>query len=218
MKKSLLAVVLVAPLMASANLVTNGSFESGLVPWVIAGVGIQPAVITYLTNTLATYNESIPVDNAGGFSPDAAGTKGLYFVDDTSGQAVSQSFALVAGTPYRAGFDYYATMLGALNANNATLTGSIIPTGGGAPVASAVVNLGFVSSGTWVNLPMVFPASVPSGNYTFQFSFAAFGVPAKDIVVDRAFVTVVPEPETYGMMLAGLLAVAAIVRRRSSRV
>ncbi len=218
MKKTLLAAILVLPLMASAqNLVTNGSFESGLVPWVIAGGGIQPSVITYLTATAATYGESIPVDNAGGFSPDAAGTKGLYFVDDTSGQAVSQSFALVAGTSYRAGFDYFATLLGSANINNATLTASIIPTAGGAPAASAAVPLGFVSSGTWVNVPMLFTPAV-STNYTFQFSFAAFGVPAKDIVVDRAFVTVVPEPETYGMMLAGLLAVAAIVRRRSSRV
>jgi hypothetical protein len=213
MKKTLIAAALAAPLLASAatNILLNGSFESGFANWNIIGPGLYPPSIgTY--GTPFAFGEVIPADTLFPIgSPDAVGTRALYFVDDTASQLVSQMFTLPAGT-YTTGFDYYLPANGFANPNNAFLSASVV---GATTVSSLTVALATGPATTWIHASNTFTIA-SAGNYTFNFVFSSLGQPAKDIVIDRAFIVAVPEPETYGLMMAGLLAVGYAVRRRSA--
>ena len=91
LKKSIVLAVLSVPVLASANLLTNGSFESNLAGWTPASASNPVTIVTY--NALpGAYGELIPTDNAASQSPDAAGTKGAYFVNDLGAATLTQSF------------------------------------------------------------------------------------------------------------------------------
>jgi hypothetical protein len=213
MKNLLLVTALLAPLAASAqNLLLNGSFENAtaFANWTVAGGGVYPPALgTYGTNF--AFGEVIPTDSIVGGSPDAAGTKGVYLVDDVATQTISQSFSLGVGS-FRAGFDYYIPANGALNTNNSFLTTTI--TGPSGTVFTSTLGLGSPVT-TWTNVASTFAVGI-AGTYTYTFTFTPGGVQARDVVLDRAFVTAVPEPETYGLMLAGLAVVSFVARRRSA--
>ena len=211
------APLLAAPLLASAagpaNLLTDGSFESGLASWSVGNTGAftyGPTPFSYSTS-LAEVFETIAPDNAASMSPDAAGLKAVWLVDDsaTNIQSLSQSFTVIGGGLYTAGFSVYATSLGYGNANNAAFTAAI----DGTPIATTSSTVGALSSTTWTALSGT--SALTPGLHTFSISFAATGVPSKDIAIDRAFVTsAVPEPESYALMVLGLAFVGSIARRR----
>ena len=216
MRTLAIAALLAAPLWATAatNLITNGSFESGLSGWTVSGsVGdVYPAsVITYNSGTAyptGAFGEAVPVDNAVNLGPDAAGTRALYFVSDFSTQVVSQTFTVASSGSYTFGLDAYLPANGFVNSVNATLGVTL----GSLNVASA--SLASLPATTWLagtysNL------NLTAGTYTVSLAFTSNGYPAKDIVIDRVYlVSSVPEAGTNAMLLAGLACLGFVVRRR----
>lgn len=209
---------------SAANLLANGSFESGLSGWTLSGASVSggtansdPQVIAY--NQVSGYptgafGESVPIDAAAG-NPgyDAVGTHGLYFSSDYGLQTLSQSVTLAANTEYTFGFDYYLPRNGYNNPNNALFSASV----GGENITA--FSLGSVPATTWTLVSGTHTFTT-GGSGEFDFSFQAAGYTGKDIVIDRVFlartseVTGVPEVGTWAMMLVGFGAIGAASRRR----
>lgn len=212
------AIVAAAPAQA-ANLLVNGSFESGFTGWTVGGVsddGFPPVVITYNTNAgypAGAFGEPVPNDNAVG-NPgfDAVGDHAAYFVaDQAHPQTLTQSVGIVAGTSYTFGFDVYLPANGAANVNDATFTATV------AGLQFASFSASGQPSQQWLHFSAAATA-VGSGIGDFVFTYNSFGVPAKDFVIDRVYFATtsdVPEPATWAMMLGGLGLVGAATRRRS---
>ncbi|MEO8935697.1 MAG: PEP-CTERM sorting domain-containing protein [Burkholderiaceae bacterium] len=205
---------------APVNLITNGSFESGLSGWTQTGfpttytpTTTPIAAITYGSNAaypVGAFGEAVPVPNDASQSPDAAGMHGAYFVDDNAvNEGLSQSIFLAAGS-YRVGFDAYAPFNGYSNPNDATFAAQIA----GATLASYAVSS--TTAGVWTAFTGLANIVTP-GFYSASFVFNSFGTTAKDVVIDRVYVIAstdtggqsIPEPSTIallGLAVAGLVA------------
>lgn len=221
---ALLAALAAAPASATVtNLLTNGSFENGLVGWTLSGTGAGqpgyqlPIVATYHTNS-ANYPVVTLSNSASNPNLDPAGSKFLYLNSDAGTQTISQNVSLTAGASYTFGFDYLLPGNGINNANGASLTASIAdsPFVTFNALGGSVADVWKLASGT-----QTFTAAKTG---TFAFSFAAQGYAAKDFAVDRVFLArttqvaaAVPEPATWAMMLAGFAMVGVAVRRRRGK-
>ncbi len=223
MKTLLATAALVLPLAASAtNLLSNPSFEAGALgtsipswtsfqvmpnvfpPSVVPSPGVVPPFGTVITAN--------PLGGVGA-SPDAVGTQALYFVDDEDPATVFQTLPFVAPGAYFVGFDYFIPTNGLANPADATLSVCFGPCFAAVTVDNTSVG------GVWMNFTTI--VNIGAGATTFSFAYVPQGVVgqtfAKDIVVDRAFVVAVPEPSTYAMFGAGLLALGLFARRRSRK-
>lgn len=217
-----LGFLVAGPALASPNLLTNGSFESGLTGWTIGGtIGSYPvSVIVTDGSTGSAFGEAVPGDNAASNSPDAAGTHGTYFVDDLAHQILIQSVFLNPGT-YEIGFDGYAPLNGFNNNFDATFSGTI------AMVLLANYSVHTQNDPqTWINYSGV--ANVLSaGLYQVSFDFQPGGVPASDVVIDRVYIVSstattgidipsgVAEPASLAVLGIGLLGLGLVRRRRA---
>jgi hypothetical protein len=203
---------------AAVNLLANGSFESGLTGWTALGTHIAyaPAVVVTDGVTGCCFGEAVPADYISGGSPDAAGTHGVYFVDDVANQFLTQSVFLTAGS-YEVGFDAYAPFNGFANAFDAEFTGTIA----GVLLADFSVH-DQDSPGEWFHYSGV--ANVlTDGIYDVSFNYITNGIPAADVVIDRAYIVAstqgggtpvgIPEPASLALMGLGLIALAARPRR-----
>ncbi len=217
--------VLSAAVPASAhNLIVNGSFETGDFSDFNLDVTHEASPATVIGyNDAAAFGEAVPVDDAMSADTEAAGASGVYFGGNVANAAaLTQMTALHAGN-YEIGFDVYVPASGARNANDATLTGSII----GVDVAHFAASQ--VAATHWYNISGV--ATVAKGGwYQTSFAYNAFGLPAKDFVIDKVFVqstakaatyaipptpmAALPEPETWMLMLSGFAFVGTFARRR----
>jgi hypothetical protein len=218
-------VVAVASLMlggvaiaAPINLLTNGSFESGLTGWSTSGTQLSfpPAAVVTNGTTPCCFGEAVPADTVVGGSPDAAGTHGVYFVDDLANQVLSQSIFLSAGS-YEIGFDAYAPFNGFSNAGDALFNGTIA----GVELANYSVHAQN-NPGTWVHFSGI--ANVlAAGSYSVAFTYKTFGGASADVVIDRAYIAEstegggtpigIPEPLSVALFGFGLVAMRAVRRR-----
>lgn len=220
--------LLAVPASAAVNLVSNGSFESGLDDWTIGGFddasktggGNAPVAIFYGSASAyptGAFGEAVPAANAVSASPDAAGDRGAYFVTDwASNQSLTQSVYLTAGN-YEIGFSVYAPQNGYNNAGDASFSGSIA----GVTLVNRLVSSGPAT--TWE----AFSGNatvVSSGWYDVSFLFNTGQYPSKDVVIDQVYIIAssdggtiipgVPEPTTWAMLIAGFGLVGAAARRR----
>lgn len=216
------AVLLMSTAAAHANLVTNGSFETGdLTGWTTTGGGTYPvAVIVTDGSTGSAFGEAVPSDPIVLGSDDAGGNYGVYFVDDIAHQTLSQTIHLTAGT-YEIGFDAYAPQNGFNNTNDAQFEATI------AGIQLANYSVHDQNQPTvWLHYSGL--ANVlADGDYIVNFDFSPEGNPASDVVVDRVYVLAsdqgggtpvgdVPEPMTLSLFGAGLVG-AAMARRRKAK-
>ena len=201
--------------VAQANLITNGSFETGnLTGWTVGGTQLAypPAVVITNGSTGCCFGEAVPADNIVGGSDDAAGTYGVYFVDDIANQTLSQSLFLAVGS-YEIGFDAYGPQNGFNNYFDASFNGTI------ANVQLANYNVHDQSPLVWRHYSGV-ATIVAAGMYDVTFHYVTTGAPAADVVIDRAYIlgtdkpgtTIVPEPMTLALLAAGLLGLVAMRR------
>jgi hypothetical protein len=213
-----------SPALAATNLVTNGSFESGLSGWIIGGTdndspAYPPAAIFYNNASaypIGAFGEAVPVNNAPTNSPDAAGARAAYFVSDfTINQSLTQQVFLTAGT-YQIGFSAYAPQNGFNNAGDATFSGTIA----GVTLANYAVSSGPAT--TWQTFAGA--ANIASdGLYSVSFVFNTDRFPSKDVVIDQVYIIAgnpplpaIPEPATWAMLIAGFGLVGAAMRRRQA--
>jgi len=223
MRKKLIAFAIasLAATGAQANLITNGSFESGLTGWTVGGTQLSylPAVVVTDGASGCCFGEAVPADTVVGGSDEAAGTHGVYFVDDIANQTLTQSLFLAAGS-YEIGFDTYAPQNGFNNFFDASFNGTI---------ANVVLANYTVHSQTpptlWRHYAGIANV-VTAGTYDVAFRYITNGAPAADVVIDRVYIlastqpggTIIdaPEPATLALLMAGLLGICAtgIARRR----
>lgn len=212
---------------AGPNVLTNGSFESGLSAWTLTGYPTVTSATTFPIVAInygsasayptGAFGEAVPVPNDVSLSPDAAGTHGAYFVDDAAvNQGLTQTVFLVAGN-YRIGFDAYAPRNGYANPNDASFAAQIA----GVSLANYLVSS--TSAANWVSYSGV-ATILTSGFYSASFVFNTPGQgTAKDVVIDRAYIITtddvgvpigIPEPETLALMGIALVGMGLASRRR----
>lgn len=196
MRKLAIAALLAMPLLASAaNLVTNGSFESNIMPsgnW---------AIFSTLTGWTGTPNIELRDSVAG------AAFDGVNFVelDTYANSGMFQDIATVTGAHYNLSFAY-SPRPSTSNTNdiNVLWNGALIAPLGG-------------SNGNSTHHWTVYNFDVLGGpGSTSRLAFNAAGVSdSYGGSLDAVSVTsAVPEPQTYALLLAGLCAVVFMNRRR----
>jgi len=207
----------------AANLVANGSFESGLAGWTISGSWespYAPAAIFYNSTAgypVGAFSEPVPQNNAPTNSPDGVGERAAYFVADNAvNQTLSQVFTVGAGQGglYQVGFSAYAPLNGFNNANDATFTATIA----GNLLASYSVKSGVAQVWTTYASSGLLLAE---GTHTVEFVFNSNGYPAADVVIDQVYVIKgdppsVPLPAAAWLLLSGLGGLGFLGRRKAA--
>ena len=218
--------------LAGPNLVVNGNFATGsFADWSLSSSGTtNSSAVVIATDGVGrsypygAYGEAIPEDPLTTGSPDAAAGYAAYFSTDTGTETFAQSVTLGVGS-YAIGFDVYVPQNGYNNPNDAIFTGSIAGTSLLSSASVATIG-GTDGVDKWVTIASVAQVT-QAGAYQVAFSFVGGGVPAKDILVDRVFVTAagtagtgstqnpaaVAEPGTLALLAVPLLGLALLRRR-----
>jgi Protein of unknown function (DUF642)/PEP-CTERM motif len=197
---------------AQANLLTNGSFESG--SFVNQGNDTMslPAGSTTMTGWKVVTDTTAWIGPTNPFGLTAH--DGSFFLDLTNYQfgapfaGVSQSIATQAGAKYRLSFDLgSSTFWGRPDALTASAAGTSAtfqsPAKGG--------------NNDWQHLTLDFVANGTTTTITLQGAAGFNYIGLDNVSVDLASGPPVPEPETLALMLAGFGVLAAVMRRRSAQ-
>jgi len=206
---------------AATNLVTNGSFElgaDGLQGWTLISTGnvnaqgYSPTVVIVTDGVARPYptgafNEGVGPDNAPGPFAGDGGTRAVYFSSDLPAESLTQTISLNAGW-YEVGFDAYVPQNGYNNSQDATFTASI-GTYTWPPILLKGTAIGATS---WKHYSAIVNINPAQANVPTAFTFSAQGYPAVDVLVDRVYITSVPEPMTWALMILGFAGVGSALR------
>ena len=221
-----------APARAGPNLLKNSTFGTNSFQyWTYTPLGtLTSAAVVIQTNNVGNnyptgaYGEAIPIDPLTTGSPTKASGYAAYFSTDTGSETLSQSIALAPGS-YAIGFDVFVPQNGFGNPKDATLSAQIA----GTTVLAATSVAAIATSGgvaTWLTISSQAQIAT-AGTYLVDFTFTGEGVAAKDILVDRVYLTAlsigsgsgtpVPEPAAATLLGAGAVVLALVRRRRQAR-
>jgi hypothetical protein len=197
---------------ANANLLTNGSFESG--SFVNNGqetmsLAAGSTVLTGWTvvgRSLAWIN----VGNPFGISAE----DGNFFLDLTDYNAgapfggVTQAISTVVGDQYSLSFE-----LGSYTAAWGGPPVSILASAGG--TAATFTNSAITNSSTWTPFTLSFTAASAITNITLTGSAGVNYIGLDNVDVELVSTTTTPEPAPSALVALGLIGVGVVMRRRS---
>lgn len=194
---------------ASANLLTNGSFESGSFVNQSGGYMAVPVGSGTITGWEVIDNQPAWAQSI--TSEGLTSQEGSYFLDLTGfgnvtpNAGVRQSFSTVAGQTYDVSF-----WLGGYAPFGPTV---VLTATAGATTQTFTLNPG--NANTWVQHQFSFVATGSSSTLSLRSIQQGNNYYTG---LDNVSVTAaVPEPETYALMLAGLALVAGQAKRRQRR-
>ncbi|MFA9217778.1 MAG: choice-of-anchor C family protein [Sphingomonadaceae bacterium] len=183
--------------MVQANALTNGSFEDN---------NSGDPFVT-LQSGLTGWDIVGSVDLIGNYWNASEGKHSLDLNGNGLG-SISQSFSTVAGTTYIVSFD----IAGNPDAPGVkSLTAGVVDGGNSYTFDSTGKSHGDMG---WVSKSFSFVAGSGASSTLFFTGYQGNG--AYGVALDNVTVSSVPEPETYGMLLAGLGLVGAIARRKKA--
>jgi len=206
------AAALVGASTAHANLLTNGSFESGA--FVNQG---SDTMSPHVGSTVIT-GWNIVTDTTGWIGPTSPwglhASDGDYFLDLTNYETgapfagVTQSITTIPGATYLLSFDLGgSTFWGRPDSLVASAAGS----------SRTFVTPGTGTNDDWYHETMTFVAASSSTLIDLQGASGTRYIGLDNASVDLVSVGTVPEPGALSLMFAGLLAVTAGARRRAGR-
>lgn len=212
----LLLATAASPSQAAGNLLVNGSFElpaltaadtcDGGTPWCLKGAANTPGWAQTGDGVSLIHNHYL-----GGVNPPilVLAAEGVQYLDmnQTGGNlgGIAQIVATVPGQPYLLSLEASAW---ATNAIGASVAYELYD-----PVSSAVLQQGsFVAAvgGVWTTQTLLATATSSSLGVRIQGAFS----PQAAIGLDNVALTAVPEPQSYALWMAGLLATGLKLRRR----
>lgn len=202
------------PVAARANLLVNGSFESGT-PAVSGGsiTAIDPGGLAGWTVAPSVSGGHYWWYMSSGATWGVAQDGDCFLNPTYADESVAQSFAVTAGTSYIVSY-YEALRKGAAGASD-SMTASIALTAGGATGALSQVSHNVLDNsavGNWQPFSFTFtPDTTTTATLRLVFNGDGPGYP----VIDNVVVAVVPEPAT--LTLCGLGLLAACRPRRARR-
>jgi len=202
--------------LANTNLVTNGSFET------FAGPLNQNGKTWGQFATLDGWNQlngdKFEIQLAKDFQTNATGFYNSFNSSSSDGTAhyleinanrldiVGQTLTTVAGQNYKLSFDYSGRSdSGAGNNSKADVYWG----------EELVASLNETPNSGWKTFNYTLAATSASTLLKFQ-SIGPTGNVSYGSYLDAVSVSAVPEPETYGMMLAGLSLIGLIARRKKT--
>jgi len=205
MRKIIATALLAAtPLLAladSANLLNNGSFEA---------TAINTGNWTIVSSLAGWTTGDLGIELRNNVVGSALAGNNFAELDTTGNSSISQSIATVAGQWYSLSFAYSNRSDVALNSNGLSWT---FGDATGTAIASTLASGG--------NQWQQFSTQVQASGTSMTLSFSAIG--RSDSLgssldnISVSSVSAVPEPESYALLLAGLGAMALVLRRRKTR-
>lgn len=224
LKTALAAAALAAAAGANANLLTNGSFESGIIPSPreIDGGANLPTGSTDISGWVVTSNavdwlQSGTATNNSITAWALSAQDGVRFLDlagfsENTHARIEQTFATTVGVAYDVSFYLGSTSGNAPSGPQLSVPGAItalISSANTGPTTSITAQTTNTAVNAWELRTFQFVATSASTTLAFE------GTQGLNYIgLDNVTVTAVPEPGALALMLAGLAAVGSVVSRR----
>lgn len=197
--------LLAAQSVFAANLISNGSFELPVIP----GGSAQNDPNNILIPGWTAVNADIMSNNFNGTTATAfEGNQYLDLVGFSPSGSIAQTFATVAGQSYTLTFGYSNNAFSGANSRSAEVR-----------IGSDLLDIITHSTATANNLNWsIYTKNFVATDALTKLSFIGSGDSNAGVLLDAVSVNAVPEPTSWAMMILGIGAVGAALRRQRPAV